>query len=1049
MFSKFFIYRPIFSIVLFIVLTMAGLGLMYSMPVAQFPNIAPPTVLVSGTYAGAIADATEKTVTVPLETKINGVEGMIYMSSVSTNNGVSETTVTFDVGSNTDMATVNTLTRANLAVLPPEVLKNGLSVKKTSPNILQVISFESPDERFNEIYLSNYVLINVVENLKRVPGVGDVNIIGSKDYSMRIWLNPYQMTKLGITAADVTNALLEQNADYPTGRIGMPPSPESLDMTYNITSKGRLKTPEEFEKVILKTSPDHAGTIQIKDIGRVTLGAENYEFIGRLDGKKAVMISIYAQPGANELSVAQEVRKEIAKLSQTFPNGIQYKIPHDTTVFVDVSIHEVLKTIFEATILVFCVVYIFLQNWRATIIPIIAIPICLIGTFIGMSYLGYSINTLTLFGMVLAIGLVVDDAIVVVENVERLMHEEKLSPKEATLKAMKEVTSPVIAIVCVLCSVFIPVTFLGGLTGKLYEQFAITIAVSMVLSGFTALTLSPALSALLLKPPSKPTNLFFQKFNDFFEKATNFYGRAVTFTIKRSLIAFLVFAILILWVGVLFKEVPMGLVPEEDQGYLIALVKMPDAASLNRTSRVAKKLEKITREIPEVKHTVSLVGFDFLTGKLKPNSASCFIRLKDWKERGSAASHSKSILTKIISQVSKIQQGQVLVFNPPPIPGLGKTAGAEFYIQNRGGADLAVFQKTIQEFLNKVKQLPEVAQASTTLKNNVPQYFADINIEKIKKMGVSLEDFFMTVNAFLGSYYVNDFNWLGRTFKVKIQADETFRLSPRNLEELYVRSQKNQKSMIPISTLCSFKQVTGPEMIDHYNGYIAAYMNAAPKPSASFGQLAKALETLAEKTLPPEMTLAWTGAVYQAKKSGSKSAMAFIFGFIMVVLILAAQYEKILLPFSILLSIPFGVFGALIAVFLRGLQNDIYFQIGLLTLIGLCAKNAILIVEFAIIAREQKGLSIVEAAVHAAKIRFRPILMTSLAFIFGVLPLCLSHGAGAASRHSIGTGILGGMMAATFLAIFFIPLFYERFQNFSEFLKKLFSKKSTHQDMMQ
>ena len=1037
MIADFFIRRPIFTIVIFIIVILAGLGFMVTLPVAQFPQIAPPNVAISAMFPGADAPGSERTMTIPIENQINGIDQMLYMTSTASSDGVSITNVAFEVGTNIDMALVNTFNAVSLAQarLPLEAQQLGITVQKKSPTILQVLTFQSPDARYDLTYISNYVSNNIVKELKRLPGVEDAQVIGAKDYAMRVWLNPDLLAKHQVTTTDVYKAIQEQNAQNPTGRIGMPPTASPLAMTYAILTEGRLKDAEGFENIILKANPVDGSSLRLKDVARVELGSVAYNFLGRINGQPCITVGIFSKPGYNDLTVANSVRQTMAELSKRLPEGITTSLPHDTTIFVSISIKEVVKTLFEAVFLVFFIVYIFLQNWRATVIPIIAVPVSLIGTFIGMGALGYSINTLTLFGMVLAIGMVVDDAIVVVENVERLMDEEKLSPLDATLKAMREVSGPIVAIVCVLCSVFIPVAFIGGLVGEIYKQFAITIAISVTISGFTALTLSPALCALLLKPHSKPPLKPLQIFNQGFDRLREQYGRFVNLFNRRTFLSVCIFGGVLLLSGGLIQRLPTSLVPNEDQGYLVASVIMPDGSSLERTSDVVKKIEEIARTIPAIQDAIALTGFDFINAQLKQNSAAVFLRMKDWSLRKDPHLQAPAVLAQFLAQASQIKEGIVLAFNPPAIPGLGKIGGIEFYLEDHGGRTLEERSQLTQAFIHEATKRPELRQVMTTLNTNSPQYLFNVDKPKVKAMGVSLSEVYNAINSFYGTRYVNDFNLFGNVYQVQLQGETALRGDIHLLDRIYVRSGTTNR-MIPLSALSRLEKTVGPEMVDRFNTYSASFLSAQPNTGYSSGQAIQALEEIGKAHLPKDMVLSWTGAVFQQKKASGHASIIFLLGLLMIVLVLAAQYEKVLLPFAVLLSVPFGILGAALAVTICGMTNDIYFQIGLLTLIGLSAKNAILIVEFAMLAREE-GRPILDAALEAAKLRFRPILMTSLAFILGVVPLAISSGAGAASRHSIGIGILGGMLGATCLAVFFIPFFYVQVQTFSEFLSKL------------
>jgi len=1038
MISRYFIDRPVFTTVLIAMILLAGLGAMRVLPIAQFPEITPPTVTVSALYPGASAEVIARSVAAPIEQQINGLENMLYMSSNSSSNGMVTITVTFEIGTDLDRAAMNVKNRVSLAepLLPQEVRRMGVTVDKKTGSILLIIAMQSPDGRYDDVYVSNYAALNVMDTLKRLPGVGGAQIMGARDYAMRIWIKPDRMAQLGITTGDIALAVQEQNSMYATGRIGQEPLSGEQELTIPVTTTGRLSEPQEFEKIIVKANAD-GSLVRVKDVARVELGASDYEFKGRLNGLPTTLIAVNLQPGANALDLARSVKSAMGNLAKSFPAGISYSIPYDTTSYVEVSIEEVVHTLIEAIVLVFLVVFLFLQSWRATLIPTLAVPVSLIGTFTGMYLLGYSINTLTLFGMVLAIGIVVDDAIVVVENVERIMETEGLSPREATYRAMEEVTGPVVAIVLVLCAVFVPVAFIGGMPGQLYKQFAITIAISVVFSGITALTLSPVLAALLLKPARPKKFFFFRWFNALFEHLTRGYARAAAFTIRRGALFAAIFALLLGLTWQLFKRVPESFVPAEDQGYIMAVGILPDSATIRRTDAVSQRIERIVRAHPAVTNVVSFIGYDLLGGGVKTNTAAFFITFKDWKERKAKELKADGVIMALFGGFMPIKEAMVFAFNPPSIPGLGTMGGFEFNLQNRGEGDTGKLAAAVMQLMGEASKRPELRGLSTTFKSNVPQLFVEVDREKAKAMGVPLDQIFATIQSLVGSYYVNDFNKYGRIFKVQLQAEPQYRARPSDIGKLYVRSLKGQP--VPLSALVKVSDQSGPDMVSRFNGFPSASITGAAAPGFSSGQAIAAMEQAAAKALPPDMSYSWSGEAYQQQKTGGQSAMVFVLGIVMVFLILAAQYERWMLPFSVLLAVPFGVLGAFAAVFIAGMENDIYFKIGLVTLVGLSAKNAILIVEFAVMKREA-GLSLDGAAVEAARLRFRPILMTSLAFILGVIPLVTSSGAGAASRHSIGAGVMGGMLAATFLAIFFVPLFYVLVQGLSEWGLRRFGK---------
>jgi multidrug efflux pump len=1018
MFSRFFIDRPLFAAVISTFIVLAGLASMRSLPVAQYPEIAPPVVTVQAVYPGASAQTLEETVASPLENAINGVPDMIYMSSSSQANGTVQIQVTFDIGTNVDIAAVNVNNRVKQieSRLPEEVRRQGVTVERGSSAFLQVLAFYSPDGRFSDLFTSNYVTLNVLDQLKRLPGTTNVQIFGAKDYAMRVWVKPDRLAQLKLSVADVIGALNEQNAQFAAGKVGQSPVDQKQDLVYTVTTRGRLADPKEFEQIIVRANPD-GSIVRLADVAKVELGSKDYEFIGRINGKPATLVGIFLSPGANALDVAKSVKAKVAELSTRFPEGLTYSVPYDTTRFVEVSIREVLKTLAQAMVLVFLVVYLFLQSWRAALIPFAAVPVSLIGAFAGIYALGYSINTLTLFGMVLAIGIVVDDAIVVLENVERIMREEGLPPRDAAIKAMREVTSPIIAIVLTLTAVFVPIAFLGGLTGELYRQFAVTIAISVIISGLVALTLSPALSALVLRPHEAP-NRFFAAFNRWFARVTARYSDGVVWLLRRGVIgAALYLGMVALAIG-LWHITPGSLVPDEDQGFYISAVILPDGATLERTDRVVSEVVQAIKSNPNNQDTVAFTGFDFIGGGFRNNAATIFVTQKHWDERKVTA---QQLVGELFMKTAGIKEALVLAFNPPPIFGLGTAGGFEFYIQNRGDGGAKKLSEVTQAFLARANRDPQLGFTQTLWRATVPQLSVDVDREKAKTLGVPISDIYNTLAATLGNYYVNDFNKYGRAWQVLMSAEPGYRRRPDDIGAVYVRSTKGE--MIPLSSLATVRYSSGPDALDRFNNLPAVKIIGQAAPGISSGQAIARVEQIAQEVLPADFSYDWGGTSYQEKKSSGASTFALGLAVVMVFLILAAQYEKLSLPLSVLLALPFGTFGALAAIWLRGLTNDVYFQIGLVTLLGLAAKNAILIVEYAVL-KTHEGLSPSAAAIEAARLRFRPILMTSLAFILGVLPLAISTGAGAGARHSTGTGVMGGMVAATFLAVFFVPLFY-------------------------
>jgi multidrug efflux pump len=1019
MFSRFFIDRPIFAAVLSIFVVLAGLAAMRVLPIAQYPEIAPPVVQVQAVYPGASAQVLEQTVAAPLENAINGVEGMIYMSSNSASNGLLQIQVTFDIGTDVDQAALNVNNRVKQAEarLPEEVRRQGVTVEKGSSAFLQVLAFYSPDGRFDDLYTSNYVTLNVLDRLKRIPGTTNVQIFGAKDYAMRIWVRPDRLAQLRLTAGDLIAAIREQNAQFAAGKVGQAPYSGDQELVYTITTLGRLADAEQFANIIVRANPD-GSTVRLRDVARVELGSKDYEFIGRLNGKSATLVGIFLQPGANALEVAGNVKATVAEMANRFPPGLAYSIPYDTTRFVEVSIREVLKTLGEAMILVFLVVFLFLQNWRATLIPIIAVPVSLTGAFAGLLALGYSINTLTLFGMVLSIGIVVDDAIVVLENVERIMHEEHLAAREAAIIAMREVSGPVIAIVLVLTAVFVPIAFLGGLTGELYRQFAVTISIAVVISGIVALTLTPALCVMILKREHKVPGRFFSWFNGWFDRVRGRYIGGVTWMIRRGVIALTLFVGMVVIASGLWRITPGSLVPDEDQGFFISAVILPDGATLQRTDRVVNEVVDILKSNPVNEDVVAFTGFDFIGGGFRNNAATIFVTQKHWDLRKVTT---PQLVGEFFMKTAHIKDALVLAFGPPAIFGLGTAGGFEFYVQNRGDGGSAKLAQATQQLLGRLNSDPMLGGAQTLWRSNVPQLRVDVDREKAKTLGVPVDEVFNTLAATLGSYYVNDFNKFGRTWQVLMSAEPRYRNRPADVGAVWVRSSRGE--MIPLSALAKVTYSSGPDSLDRFNNLPAVKIIGQAAPGVSSGQAIERVEAIAREVLPRDFSFDWGGASYQEKKSSGTSSIALGMAVVMVFLILSALYERWSLPLSVLLALPFGTFGALTAVWARGLTNDVYFQIGLVTLLGLAAKNAILIVEYALL-KTKEGYSPSAAAIEAARLRFRPIIMTSLAFILGVVPLAFSTGAGAGARVSVGTGVMGGMLAATFLAIFFIPFFF-------------------------
>jgi multidrug efflux pump len=1022
--TKFFITRPIFASVLSIIIVLAGLAAAFKLPIAQYPQIAPPTVTITASYPGASADTLAKTVAGPIEEQLSGVDNLLYFNSSADSSGTLVITATFEVGTNVDQATFNVSNRVNIATprLPDDVRRNGLIVQKKSNDILLVVMLTSKDAKHDRLYLSNYATLNVLDELKRVKGVGDALIFGGQDYAMRIWLRPDRMAQLGVSSSDVAAAIAAQNNQYAAGKIGQEPAPSSQQLVYTVSAKGRLLDPAEFGNIIIRADGPR-GLLYLKDVARVELGAQSYNVTSALDGQAGVAIPIFLQTGANALDTAQGIKAKMAELTGRFPAGMVYTIPYDTSDFVKATIEEVFKTFAEALVLVVLVVFLFLQSWRATLIPIIAVPISLIGTFAGLYLFGFSINLLTLFAMILAIGIVVDDAIVVLENTERLMREENLAPLPAAIKSIQQVSAAVVAIVLVLCAVFVPVAFQGGIAGELYRQFAVTVAIAVVISGVVALTLTPALCAMILQK-NHAENRFFQAFNRGFSRFSNFYTHTVALTLKHKIIGGLAFAGIVLACVVLFMKVPGSFVPAEDQGYVVTIVVMPDGATLSRTTKTTEAIRSAIAQDPAVAHEFAVNGLELLTGANKTNAATMFVRLKDWSLRETSADQ---IVGKLFGIGMSQPDGLAFAVNPPAIRGLGTAAGFEVYVQSQRDTDPIKLAAVMNNLMEAMGKDPSLTPPKTFFRPTVPQLLIEVDEAKAISQGVRIADIYTTLQSTMGSYYVNDFNKNGRTYRVQLQAEAQFRMQAEDLGKVYVRSQPSASApngnMIPLSALSKVSNRVGAEQLERYNGLLSAKVFGAGAPGVSSGDAIKAVERIAASNLPDGYQIAWTAQAYQEKRTGSAAVFAFGFAIIMVFLILAAQFETWALPLAVIMAVPFALAGAFLAVLLRGMPNDIYFQIGLITLIGLAAKNAILIVEFASQKMEQ-GMPVAEAALEAARLRFRPIVMTSMAFVLGIVPLVVASGAGAAARRSMGTGVFGGMLLATFVATIFIPLFF-------------------------
>ncbi len=1029
MISRFFIHRPIFASVISIVIMIAGAVAQRGLPIAKFPEITPPTVQVTCFYPGANAKVVADTVASPIEQEVNGVEGMIYMSSNSADDGSYTLNVTFEIGTDMDMATVLVQNRVAIATpkLPEEVRRQGVTTQKQSTSILQFIALYSKDPRIDALYLSNYAMINLKDELSRIRGVGSVTIFGAEEYSMRIWLDPERLKARQLTTEDVVRAVQEQNVQVAAGRIGEPPAPDEVAFQLAVNTKGRLTEIAEFEDLIVKAEPG-GRIIRVRDVARVERGAKSYNRQSSFNGQPCATIAVYQLPGANGLDVAQQVEATMKRLSLAFPAGIEYFVPFDTTRFVEASIAEVYETLAIAVVLVVLVIFIFLQDWRATLIPCAAIPVSLIGAFAFMAALGFSINMLTLFGIVLAIGIVVDDAIVVVESTAANL-DKGMKPKEAAEAAMAEITGPVIATTLVLLAVFVPTAFLGGITGQLYRQFALTISAAVVISSINALTLSPALCGILMRPSPEKRNVFFRAFNNVFDRVASTYGKIVAAFVRRTVVVLMVFFALVVLTGWGFMRLPTGFLPTEDQGYAFVNVQLPDSASIGRTEKVMNRIDGIVKETPGVANWVTITGFSILSATNASNSGMVAVVYEPWDERTTSALSQDGIVNHLRREFSKIRDAYVIAFVPPAIDGLGNAGGFQLQLQDRGNAGLEQLQVVAREIVEAGNGQTGLQSMNTTFRASVPQLYVDIDRTKVKTLGVPLTSVFDTLQAYLGSAYVNDFNQFGRTYQVRVQADHKFRLEPDAIKRLDVRNQNGD--MLPLGTFVKVEESLGPQVIQRYNLYPSAQINGEAAPGFSSGQALQLVEQMADKTLPPSMGYEWTGMSYQERQLGNEQYFIFALAVVFVFLVLAAQYESWTSPAAVISVVPLAALGVVIALLIRHADNNVYTQIGVVLLVALASKNAILIVEFGNQLRKE-GRSIREGAVDAARLRFRAILMTAFSSILGFLPLLVSSGAGAASRQAVGNAVVGGMIAATFFSLLFVPTFFVVFRTLSE-----------------
>ncbi len=1030
--ARFFIERPVFAMVIAIVIVILGGVAIPQLPIAAYPQVVPPQVQVTANYLGGNAQDLEKTVAQPIEEQLVGLDGMLYYQSTSANNGQLTITITFALNVNPDTATVQTQNRVNVALprLPPEVQRQGVTVAKVSSAFLMAVALVATDQRYDSLFLTNYAQINLVNQLASLPGVGQARLASQQLYSMRIWVDPDKMTELRLNSTDISNAIQAQNRQNPAGAIGQAPTPGRTAFQYSVTAQGRLTDPSQFEDIVVRAEPD-ASLLRIRDIGRVELGSQNYSGFSRLNGQPSGNVIIYLAPGANAVETANQIEKFMRQAKESFPAGIDYVVPYNSTMFVRTAIEDVVRTLLEAIGLVILVVFIFLQSWRATLIPLLTVPVAIIGTFALFPLLGFSINITSMFGLVLAIGIVVDDAIVVVEAVQRHI-EEGVPAREATFLAMEEVSAPVVAIAFILAAVFIPVAFIGGISGQIYKQFALTIAASVLISAFSALTLSPALASLILKPTRKargPLVFVFGYFNRAFDWTTTRYTSTVGFLIRRSALALIALVAFSALSGLLFRSLPTGFLPNEDQGAFFVSVRLPDSASTERTDAAVRKIEDVLGHLEGVDKYFVLGGLDIATSTSNSNVATVICTLKPWGERETPELQLNAILARAQAGFAKVPEAFTFAFGLPPILGLSPTGGFQFMLEDRLGGDVQAVARAADSLVAAARQRPELSNVISTFRANVPTYSVRMDSDKVQTLGVSLTDAYNTLQTFLGGLYVNDFNLFGHVWQVLVQAEPRFRDQPTDIDRFYVRSSNND--MVPLSTLASIEPSTGPDVIYRYNRFRAIQILGGPAPGYSSGQAVNAMEELARSTLPPGYGYEWTGTTYQEQQAQGNEGAIFGFAAVLVFLFLAALYESWTIPLAVLFALPLGLFGALLGSWFRSYPYDLYTQIGIVTLIGLAAKNAILIVEFAKERREH-GDEIRHAAMEAARLRLRPILMTSFAFILGVLPLVIATGAGAGARRSLGTAVFSGMLTATFLAIFIVPVLYVVIQELTE-----------------